>query len=415
MPKKVKEMSAIEVKRLTKPGRHAVGGIPGLLLVVKDSGATSWILRVTAGNRRRNIGLGGYPEVSLAAAREKARAIKKKVEQGIDPVQERQARRRALINSQMIEMTFAEAAIRCHESKAPEFKNEKHVKDWISSINRYATPVIGSLPVNEIGLPHVLSVLEPIWAEKTETATRVRQRIESILTWATVSGHRSGDNPARWRGHLDAVLPKPSKIRQKKHFPALPWQEIGGFMRDLRKRKGMGARALEFAILTAARSGEIRFATWDEIDFEGKVWTIPAERMKAGHEHRVPLTDGAIRLLESLPKFEGSPYVFPAVRGGALSDMSISAVCRRMRVDAVPHGFRSTFRDWCSENTNFSREVAEMALAHTIESATEAAYRRGDLFMKRRRLMDAWAEFCNTIHKDATVTPIRHKNSSAQS
>lgn len=238
-------------------------------------------------------------------------------------------------------------------------------------------------------------MLQPIWQEKTETASRLRQRLEAILAWATVSGHRSGDNPARWQGHLDAVLPKPGKVYKKKHHAALPWQEISGFMQDLRKREGMGARALEFIILTAARSGGVRLATWHEIDMENKVWTIPGERMKAGKEHKVPLTDDAILLLQSLPRFGGSEYVFPAARGGALSDMSISAVCRRMKVNAVPHGFRSTFRDWCSENTNFPREVAEMALAHAIDSAVEQAYRRGDLFKKRRRLMDSWTKFIN--------------------
>jgi integrase len=406
MPKKVKELSAIEVKRLSKPGRHAVGGVPGLLLVVKESGATSWILRTVIGNKRRSIGLGGYPEVPLAAAREKARAAKEKIDTGIDPIEERKARRQALIKSRTATISFAAAASKCHDSKVPEFKNEKHAKDWISSVNRYAIPKIGDLPINEIELPHILAVLEPIWTEKTETATRLRQRLESILAWATVSGYRKGDNPARWKGHLDAVLPKPAKVRNRIHFPALPWQDIGAFMKDLRQRDGMGARALEWIILTACRSGEVRLATWDEIDLEGKVWTIPAERMKAGREHRVPLTDDAIRLLEQLPMLEGSSYIFPAIKGGALSDMTVSGVCRRMKVNAVPHGFRSTFRDWCAENTNFPREVAEMALAHTIENATEAAYRRGDLFMKRRRLMDAWAKFCNTIPETAEVRPI---------
>lgn len=410
MPKKAKEMSAIEIKRISKPGRHAVGGVPGLLLVVRDTGAKSWILRVVAGSRRRNIGLGGYPEVSLATARDKARSVKNLIEQGLDPVQERKARRAALIRASISTMTFAQAATQCYNNKAPEFKSEKHSKDWTNSVNRHAIPIIGDLPVNEIELPHVLAVLEPIWTEKTETATRLRQRLENILTWATVSGYRSGDNPARWKGHLDALLPKPSKIRKKKHFPALPWQDIGRFMRDLRKRNGVAARALEWIILTACRSGEARFATWEEIDMRERVWTVPAERMKAGKEHRVPLSDAAIRLLESLPRFDGSPYVFPAARGGALSDMTISAVCRRMEVDAVPHGFRSTFRDWCSENTNFPSEVAEMALAHTIESATEAAYRRGDLFVKRRRLMDAWAKFCDTLPSEAAeVTQLHAK------
>jgi integrase len=360
------------------------------------------------GNKRRNLGLGGYPEVSLAEAREKAREVKKLIQQGIDPVEEKKARKRALM-ALSNRLTFADAAISCHKQKSSEFKNDKHSKQWISTIETYANPVIGDLPIDEIELHHILSVLEPIWHSKTETASRLRQRLEAVLSWATVSGHRSGDNPARWQGHLDAVLPKPGKLKKVKHHSALPWQQIGAFMQDLRKRPGMAARCLEFIILTACRSGEARLATWDEIDLESKTWTVPADRMKASKEHTVPLTDDAVKLLKALPRFEGSQYVFPAPRGGPLSDMAISAVCRRMKVEAVPHGFRSTFRDWCSENTNFPREVAEMALAHTIESKVEAAYRRGDLFQKRRRLLEAWAGFCNAVrsNKRATVTPIQ--------
>lgn len=408
MPKIVKELSALDVRRIQKPGRHAVGYISGLMLVVKDSGAKSWILRTVIGGKRRNIGLGSYPEISLADARESAREMKKKIRQGIDPVEERKATQRAL-REQSKRMTFAEAARLCHEKKQSEFKNEKHAKQWISTIERYAFPVIGNIPVDEIDLPHILSVLEPIWHEKTETATRLRQRLEAVLSWATVSGHRQGDNPARWQGHLDAVLPKPNKLKKVNHHAALPWQQIGAFMQELRKRKGTAARALEFLILTATRSGEVRLATWEEIDLENRIWTIPGDRMKTGKEHTVPLTNDAVKLLEALPRFEGSPYVFPAARGGLLSDMSISAVCKRMKVAAVPHGFRSTFRDWASENTNFPREVCEMALAHTIESKVEAAYRRGDLFQKRRKLMEAWTAFCNKVQteKPATVTPIR--------
>jgi integrase len=408
MPKKTKELSALEVKRLTRPGRHAVGFISGLLLVVKESGNKSWILRTMVGSKRRNIGLGGYPEVSLAEARDKAKEIKKQIQEGIDPIEEKKAKKRAL-SALSNRLTFAQAAISCHKQKSSEFKNDKHAKQWISTIERYANPIIGDLPVDEIDLHHILSVLEPIWHSKTETASRLRQRLEAVLSWATVSGHRTGDNPARWQGHLDAVLPKPGKLKKVKHHSALPWQQIGLFMRDLRKRSGMAARCLEFIILTACRSGEARLATWDEIDLENHIWTIPADRMKAGKEHAVPLTDDAVTLLKALPRFEGSQYVFPAARGGALSDMAISAVCRRMKVEAVPHGFRSTFRDWCSENTNFPREVAEMALAHTIESKVEAAYRRGDLMEKRRKLMEAWAGFCNTVQNQAkaNVTPIR--------
>lgn len=394
MPKKAKEKSAAEVRRIKEPGRYPVGGIPGLMLDVKDSGAKSWILRVTVGDKRRNIGLGGFPEVTLAQAREKARQKKDLIENGVDPIQERKERFNKLVRDQAREMTFAQAARLCHERKQAEFRSAKHAHDWLNSVKRYAIPVIGGVPVKDIDLPHILKVLEPIWSTKTETATRLRQRLESILSWAAVSGYRSGDNPARWQGHLDAVLPRPTKIKKTNHFKALPWQEIGSFMQELRKRKGMAARCLEFTILTAARSGEARLATWDEIDLEDQLWTIPGERMKAGNEHRVPLSKDAVALLKALPRFEGSECVFPAAKGGPLSDMALSMLCRKMQVDAVPHGFRSTFRDWAAESTNFPREVVEQALAHTLDSKVEAAYRRGDLFSKRRKLMEAWAGFC---------------------
>ncbi len=409
MPKKAKELSALDIKRLSEPGKHATGYINGLQIVVKPSGAKSWMLRTMIGEKRRSIGLGGYPEVSLADAREKAREMKKMIAQGIDPVEQRKAARAALVKSQTGRMTFAEAAQLCHEKKLAEFKNEKHKKDWIRSIEHYAVPVIGKMSVDDIELPHILKIFEPIWTEKTETATRLRQRVEQVLTWATVSGYRSGDNPARWKGNLGAILPKPNKIKKTGHFKALPYQEIGAFMKDLRNREGMGARALELIVLTAARSVEARLAVRDEIDFDNKVWIIPADRMKAGKEHKIPLTNDAIRLLKNLPRFEGSNFLFTAPKGGPLSDMTISKVCKRMGVEAVPHGFRSTFRDWAAEQTNFPREVAEMALAHAIGSKVEAAYRRGDLFEKRRRLMEAWAGYCNKVQSDdkATVTPIR--------
>jgi integrase len=406
MPKKAKELSATEIRRINKPGRHAVGFIAGLLLVVKELGSKSWILRTLVGGRRRSIGLGGYPEVSLAEARERAREIKKAIRQGVDPIQERRARLRNLARYQM---TFAEAVRLCHAKKSQEFRNPKHSRQWLTTLETYANPVIGNIPVAEIDLPHILKILEPLWQEKTETATRLRQRIENVLVWATVAGHRSGDNPARWKGHLDAVLPKPNKLKTVKHHPAIPWKEIGGFMQDLRIRDGMGARALEFILLTAARSGEARKATWDEIDLEGKVWTVPSERMKNGKEHQVPLSDQAVNLLEKLPKQTEAPFVFFAPRGGNLSDMSISAVCRRMGVDAVPHGFRSTFRDWCAECTNYPREVAEMALAHTIPSAVEAAYRRGDLFRKRKAMMQAWADYCDKPQTSTRAIPLKRK------
>jgi len=395
MPKKAKELSALDIKRITKPGRHTVGVIPGLMLVVKDSGSKSWILRTVVGNKRRNIGLGGYPEISLARAREKARDARELISRGIDPVEQRKAVRMALLASQNGRMTFKEAAHKCHEKKVPEFRNPKHAKQWIRSVEKYAFPYIGNIAVEDVALSHILEILEPIWMDKTETATRLRQRLEQILNWATISGYRKADNPARWKGHLDAIFPAPTKIKKVNHMRALPWKDIGAFMVKLKRREGMGARALEFIILTACRSGELRFAVWDEIDLDNKVWTIPGDRMKAGKEHKIPLVADAIKLLRNLPRFEGSQYIFTAPRGGSLSDMTISAVCKRMKVDAVPHGFRSTFRDWAAESTNFPREVAEQALAHTIESAVEAAYRRGDLFRKRRGLMEAWAGFIN--------------------
>lgn len=407
MPKKAKELTATQVRRLTaKPGLHAVGGVSGLLLQVTKTGATSWVLRYSTGERRttasgkayavrHDMGLGPFPEVTLAQARDAAREAKQQIREGIDPVAERKAARDATRAAQAKRMLFAEAARRCHAAKESEFRNAKHRKDWIASLERHAFPHLGEVPVADIELPHVLKALQPIWETRTETATRVRQRIESVLTWATVSKYRKGDNPARWDGNLKEVLPNPKKISKVKHHRALPWQRVPEFMEALRKREGMGARALEFIVLTAARSGEVRLATWSEIDLAARVWTVPAGRMKAGKVHRVPLTDDAVRLLESLPRFEGSEYVFTAPRGGALSDMSISAVCKRMKVDAVPHGFRSSFKDWARSRTAYPDEVSELALAHVNSDATRAAYARDELLPQRARLMADWARFLN--------------------
>lgn len=405
MPKVAKELSATEVRRINRRGFHAVGGVTGLLLRVSPTDTRSWILRVTVGKKRRDIGLGGYPSVTLAQARERAREARRLIEEGIDPAERRKAAKLALVASQEA-MTFKQATAAFLRVKQTEWRNPKHRDQWQSTLETYAFPVMGDLPVAKVELRHVVDTLEPIWTTRTETAKRLRGRIEHVLSWATVSGHRQGDNPARWKGHLDAVLPSPGKVAKVAHHSALPWEQIGDFMADLRQREGMAARALEFAILTAARSGEVRGATWDEIDLEGRCWTIPAERMKAGREHRVPLSDAAVTLLEALPRMEGSDHVFTAPRGGALSDMSLPAVCRRMKVDAVPHGFRSTFRDWCAERTNYPREVAELALAHSIGNAVEAAYRRGDLFAKRAKLMNDWARWCSTVPRVAQVSSI---------
>lgn len=407
MPKKAKELSALQVRRLTDPGFYAVGGVAGLHLHVKETGARSWILRITVGGERPDVGLGGFPDVSVEQARQHAREMREQVSRGIDPRAARRDAANTLKADQAKALTFDQAADQCHKTKASEFRSAKHADDWINSVRRHAIPVMGRLPIADVEMAHVVTVLTPIWMTKTETATRVRQRIESVLDWATVSGYRSGENPARWKGHLEYVLPKPRKVRKVKHHAALPWQEVGAFMAGLRAREGMGARALEFAIFTAARSGEVRFATWDEIDFEVKLWTVPATRIKAGKQHRVPLSDPAVKLVKTLPRLDGSPYVFPAARGGALSDMSLSAVTRRMGVDAVPHGFRSSFKDWCRSSTSYPDEVSELALAHVNSDATRAAYARDELLPKRIRLMRDWAKFCATVQRAATITPIR--------
>lgn len=413
MPKKAKELSALEVQRLTKPGLYAVGGVSGLQLQVLPSGARTWVLRIVIGGKRRDMGLGGFPDVTLAGAREKAREARNLIEQGIDPIAQRAAARSALAASRGAEITFDECARKFIETKSVEWKNQKHGAQWSTTLETYASPIVGKLQVRDVTLAHIIKILEPIWTTKTETATRLRGRVESVLDWATVRGYRHGENPARWKGHLDKILAKPSKVAKVEHHAALAVDELGTFMKALRNRSGMAARALEVLILTAARSGEIRGMRWDEIDLQNAVWTVPSERMKMGKEHRVPLTERVLEILRALPRIDDSPLVFPAPRGGQLSDMSITAVLRRMNMDAVPHGFRSTFRDWAAERTNYPREVAEMALAHAIGNAVEAAYRRGDLFEKRRRLMNDWTKFCNTVQKAGDVVPLQRSNTAA--
>lgn len=407
MPKKALELSALAVSRLKAPGLHAAGGVSGLHLQITKSGARSWILRAMVGSKRRDIGLGGFPDVTLAMAREKAREAKEKISQGIDPIEESRALRSALIASQVAAKTFGECALAYIAAKESEWTNPKHGKQWLATLETYAFPTMRDLLVRDVALPHITSVLEPIWTTKTETATRVRGRMESILDWATVREYRSGENPARWRGHLETLLAKPSKVAKVEHHAALDLNALPGFISAIRNAGGMGAKALEFVVLTAARSGEVRGAKWSEFDMEAGVWTIPAERMKARKEHRVPLSPQAIKLLTGLARMEKVEYVFFAARGGMLSDMTLSAVMRRMKLDAVPHGFRSTFRDWAAERTAYPSEVVEMALAHTIENKVEAAYRRGDLFEKRRRLMDDWANFCETPPAEGNVVPIK--------
>ena len=394
MPKRAKDLTAVEVKRLTATGWHAVGTVAGLGLKVSPTGSRAWVLRVVAGTKRREIGLGAFPDVTLADAHAKARVIRAEIVQGIDPVEKRREARSLLIAAQTVGMTFDQCAAAYIKAHAPAWKNPKHAQQWENTLATYAGPVIGSLLVRHVETPHVLAVLEPIWRDRTETATRLRARLELVIDWATARGERQGLNPARWRGHLDKLLPKPSKVADRGHHAALPWREIGPFMARLRAAEGVGARCLEFVILTACRSGEARGATWSEIDIKARTWTVPAARMKAGREHRVPLSDAALALLADLPRIVGNDLVFPAPRGGVLSDMTLGAVLKRLGVPVTAHGFRSTFRDWCAESTSYPQHVAEMALAHTIGDKVEAAYRSGDLFEMRQRLMTEWADWC---------------------
>jgi integrase len=400
MPKKAKDLTYVEFQELEEPGLHAVGGVRGLCIKIKPSGARSWILRAVVGKRRPDIGLGGFPEVSLGEARKRAREMRKMIDAGKDPLLEKRAARSALEAAQAKNVTFAQAAKRWHREKSKEFRNDKHAADWLSSLERYAFPVVGTTFVSDIELAHVIKILEPIWSTKTVTATRVRERIESVLGWAAVQGLRSGENPARWKGYLDKVLPAPRKLKERKHYPALPWQEVGEFMADLRSRKGMAARALEFQVLTASRTGAVRGATWPEIDLEARVWKVPVTRPK-GHAgtkltkpHTVHLTDEALALLRALPRLDDSEFVFTSNRGGQMSDMAILQTLKRMRTDIVPHGFRSTFKDWARNSTSFADEVSELALAHVNSDATRSAYARDGMLSQRAEMLEAWAAYC---------------------
>lgn len=399
MPIIAKEHSALEVARLKAPGLVAVGVVPGLHLQISKTGARSWILRVTVGSKRRDMGLGPYPAVTLAQAREKARHARELIEQGQDPILGRERAQSRLKAEQASVITFEAAARAFMDSKSAEWSNPKHAAQWAATLETYAYPVIGRIHVAEVKLSHVMQILEPIWTTKTETASRVRGRIENVLDWAKARGYRKDENPARWRGHLDKLLSAPERTTKVIHHPAVPVGDVAAFYAALRQRAGTAARALEFALLTATRSGEVRGATWAEIDLDAGLWIIPAERMKARVEHRVPLSEPAIRILREHPHLEGSELVFPAPRGGALSDMALTAVMRRMGLKAVPHGLRSTFRDWTAERTNYPRDLAEKALAHVVKGKVEAAYQRGDMLDRRRAMMTAWADFAKSAQQ----------------
>lgn len=396
MPKKLNNVLTPLAAKNAKPGRHADGG--GLHLLVKESGARSWVYRFMLNGKSRDIGLGtaGPNGISLSQARDARDALRLKVKAGIDPLDERKREAaQALAAAQAAQVagvTFkavAEVYIGANEGS---WRNDKHRQQWKNTLATYVYPVIGELPVAEVGTAHVLQILEPIWKAKAETASRVRGRMETILDAAKARGYREGENPARWRGHIAQILPARSRLTRG-HHKAMPYEAIPAFVGALRKREAVAALALEFTILTAARTGEVIGAKWDEVDLDKAIWTIPASRMKAGKEHRVPLSPRAVEILKSTQGLRAE-WLFPATKGGKMSGMAMTMLLRRMKVDVTVHGFRSGFRDWSAECTGYAHEVAEMALAHTIENKVERAYRRGDLFDKRRRLMDDWATYC---------------------
>jgi integrase len=410
-----KALTAALVRSALVPGKYHDGGGLGLYLRVERNGARFWVQRLTIHGKRCELGLGSPPRTSLASARDCATENKQMARLGGDPLAAKQVTQEAAL-------TFADAVERYLDTKLAEFRNDKHRKQWRATLDTYAVPKIGTKPVGAIAMRDVLRVLEPIWSNKTETASRLRGRIEAVLSWATVAGHREGDNPARWKGNLSEMLSKPSKVAKSGNHPALAIADLPRWWRDLKVRDGMAAPALQFLTMTVARSGEVRGMIWAEVDLDAALWVVPAERMKMGREHRVPLNAAAVALLRALPRMEGSPYVFFAARGGMLSDMTVSAVMRRMqeaevkRLDmadtaagcevsaeprgyidarskrpAVPHGLRSTFRDWAAEQ-GVDRDLAEMALAHTVGSEVERAYRRTDLIERRRAMLESWGQ-----------------------
>jgi integrase len=407
MARTTSRLNVRTIASLTKPGTYADGG--GLVLRIKPGGGKFWVMRYSLNQTAREMGFGSVRDVSLKDARDAAGAARKLLATGEDPL----AQRKAAVDAQRLKaargMSFQQCAEAFIVTHSPSWKNPKHRQQWPNSLRDYAYPAFGNLAVADIDTGLVLKALEPIWTTKRETASRVRGRIEAVLDWAIARGFRQGPNPALWRGHLAHLLAARSKANVK-HHPALSYADMPGFMMKLRRQRGIGARCLEFAILTAARSGEARGATWSELDLDAGLWTVPGNRMKANREHRVPLSDTAVDLLRAMVELRQNDLVFPSARlGKPISDMTVGKTLKAMgRSDITAHGFRSTFRDWVSERTGYPGEVAEMALAHTIGNKVEAAYRRGDLFEKRRRLMADWANHCSEPRKaDGNVTPMR--------
>mgnify|MGYP003375751384 FL=1 len=405
MPRIAKELGPLDIKKkkeLQVAGYHPVGGVAGLNLQVSEAGTKSWVMRCTVGGKRREIGLGAYPGVGLALAREKAQQVRDEIVAGVDPVAQRLVNRQSIVQAQLeekaMQWTFRACAEAYIKAKSPGWKNVKHASQWTNTLETYVYPTIGDMLVRNINIGHITAIIEPYWATKNETISRVRNRIELVLDWATVRKYRSGDNPARWKGNLDkAGLADRSVVGKVTGHRALPAAKLFGFMEELRKLKGYGPRCLEFVVLTACRSGEARLATWAEFDMAERTWNIPGERMKSGRPHRVPLSDEAIALLTGLERMKGTELLFPGRKENSpISDMTMTKIMRDMGVDAVPHGFRATFSSWTASSTAYPFEVREMALAHAVGDGTVAAYQRSDLFEKRRNLMADWAKFTNT-------------------
>lgn len=413
MARTINRLSHRKVETLKKPGMHSDGG--GLYLQVTEGsdGAPrkSWLFRYAVAGRERQMGFGPLSDVPLAEARNRATAARELRREGKDPIVEREAARATASLAATKVMSFDDCATAYIAAHRAGWRNVKHASQWTNTIATYCSPVFGKLPVQLVDVGLVMKVVEPLWTSKPETAGRLRGRIERILDWAKVRGYRDGENPARWRGHIDQLLPARGKVARVKHHAALSYSELPVFMAQLKDRDAVAARALEFAILTAARTGEVIGAKWDELDLIERVWSIPAERMKGGREHRVPLSGAAMEIVQHMSIIRQNDHVFPGDRRDALSNMALLMLLRRMeRTDITAHGFRSTFRDWVEEQTDSPRAVAETALSHAIGSAVEAAYRRGDLLEKRRPLMKRWAEYCTAPRAMVkTVTAFRSK------
>ena len=412
MGRAIEKLSALGIsRRSSQPGLHNDGG--GLGLRVSRSKACSWVFRYMLRGRAREMGLGSYPEISLLDARALATEARRQKALGNDPIDMRVAVRNQELIDAARAVSFGDCSKSYIEARKAGWKNAKHAAQWSATLDAYVLPVIGKIPVQSVDVALLHKILEPIWTEKTETASRVRGRVESILDWATVRGYRTGDNPARWKGHLENLFPKRSEVQSVVHHPALPYGQIAAFLAILKSHEGSASSALKFTILTAARTGEAIGAKWDEIDFDKAIWTVPAIRMKTKREHRVPLSKLALSVLRKRHELTSrSDFVFPgSTRAKPMSNMAMLQLLRRIgRNDLTVHGFRSTFRDWAAECTAFSSEAAEAALGHVVGDKVEAAYRRGDLFEKRRKLMDAWSIFCaRPQNKDGVVVPMRRR------